>query len=184
MEKRGGERVYYNYPAYQQNQWMPMMNAYPNYMNWNHSHQQANPYTMQSMCQDFGGRPYVVNIEEATKRNNTYRTAIWTGTHLQVTLMCIGVGEDIGLETHPNTDQFLRIEAGQGLVLMGKGPNQLEFRQYVTDGDAIMIPAGAWHNLVNTGNCPLKLYSIYAPPEHPFGTVHQTKEAAMYEENH
>ncbi|CQR47296.1 Cupin domain protein [Paraliobacillus sp. PM-2] len=176
--------MYYN-PFMYQTQWVPVMNPYVNYANSNQPYQQANPYTMQSMGKDYGGRPYVLNIDEATKRNKTFRSAIWTGTHLQVTLMCIGVGEDIGLETHPNTDQFLRIEEGQGLVLMGNGPNQLDFRRYVTDDDAIMVPAGAWHNLVNTGKTPLKLYSIYAPPEHPFGTIHQTKEIAMEaEKNH
>ncbi|MFB1050958.1 cupin domain-containing protein [Paraliobacillus sp. JSM ZJ581] len=172
----------YYHPVYQQSQWVPTINPYDNYINWNDFHKQSNSYTMGSIGQDYGGRPYVVNIEKATKRNVTYRTAIWTGTHLQVTLMCIGVGQDIGLETHPNTDQFLRIEEGQGLVLIGKGPKQLDFSRYVTDDDAIMIPAGAWHNLVNVGNCPLKLYSIYAPPEHPFNTVHQTKQVAMSEE--
>ena len=124
---------------------------------------------------DYGAEPFVVNINEATKQNNTYRTALWTGTHLQVTLMSLNVGEDIGLEMHPNVDQFLRVEQGQGIVQMGKRKDNLNFERNVYDDSAIMIPAGTWHNVINTGNIPLKLYSIYAPPNHPFGTVHSDK---------
>ncbi|MBS7529011.1 cupin domain-containing protein [Hazenella sp. IB182353] len=127
---------------------------------------------------DYGKKPYVVNIDQATKQNQTYRTAIWTGEHLQVTLMSIDVGDDIGLEVHPDTDQFLRIEQGQGLVQMGKQKDQLDFKAEAYDGFAIMVPAGTWHNVVNTGNQPMKLYAIYGPPEHPFGTVDQTKADA------
>ncbi|MGG3738543.1 cupin domain-containing protein [Aeribacillus pallidus] len=128
---------------------------------------------------DYGSEPFVVNINEATKQNNTYRTALWTGNHLQVTLMSLNVGEDIGLEIHPHVDQFLRIEQGQGIVQMGKSKDHLNFERKVYDDSAIMIPAGTWHNVTNTGNIPLKLYSIYAPPEHPRGTVHVTKADAM-----
>ncbi|EJR97332.1 cupin domain-containing protein [Bacillus mycoides] len=128
---------------------------------------------------DYGSEPFVVNINEATKQNNTYRTALWTGKHLQVTLMSINVGEDIGLEIHPNVDQFLRIEQGQGIVQMGKSKDNLNFKRNAYDDFAIMIPAGTWHNVTNTGNIPLKLYSIYAPPNHPFGTVHVTKTDAL-----
>jgi mannose-6-phosphate isomerase-like protein (cupin superfamily) len=127
---------------------------------------------------DYGQNPFVININEASKQNNTFRTALWTGTHLQVTLMSVGVGDDIGLEIHPDVDQFLRIEQGQGLVQMGKSKDQLNFQRQVTDDSAIMIPAGFWHNVTNTGNTPLKLYSIYAPPNHPAGTVHVTKADA------
>ncbi|MFC7062638.1 cupin domain-containing protein [Halobacillus seohaensis] len=134
---------------------------------------------------DYGPNPFVININEATKQNDTFRTALWTGEHLQVTLMSIDVGEDIGLEMHPNVDQFLRIEQGQGIVRMGKNKNNLNFERNVYDDSAIIIPAGTWHNLTNTGNTPLKLYSIYAPPNHPFGTVHVTKADAMAaEEGH
>lgn len=128
---------------------------------------------------DYGSEPFVVNINDATKQNNTYRTALWTGKHLQVTLMSINVGEDIGLEIHPNVDQFLRIEQGQGIVQMGKSKDNLDFKRNAYDDFAIMIPAGTWHNVTNTGNIPLKLYSIYAPPNHPFGTVHVTKTDAL-----
>ncbi|MYL50431.1 cupin domain-containing protein [Halobacillus litoralis] len=128
---------------------------------------------------DYGSNPFVININKATKQNQNYRTALWTGSNLQVTLMSIPPGGDIGLEVHPNVDQFLRIEQGQGVVQMGKSQNNLSFQRNVYDDDAIMIPAGTWHNVTNTGNMPLKLYSIYAPPNHPFGTVHATKADAM-----
>jgi mannose-6-phosphate isomerase-like protein (cupin superfamily)/rubrerythrin len=136
-----------------------------------------------SDIRDYGGKPLVININEATKQNKTYRTALWTGEYLQVTLMSIDVGDDIGLEVHPNTDQFLRIEEGEGIVQMGNSQDQLDFVVQAYDDFAIMIPAGKWHNLINTGNKPLKLYAIYAPPEHPFGTVHPTKEIAMAAES-
>ncbi|UCZ51761.1 cupin domain-containing protein [Bacillus shivajii] len=134
--------------------------------------------------QDAGPNPYVVNIEEATKQNNTFRSALWTGEYLQLTLMSIEPGDDIGLEIHPDHDQFIRIEQGQGLVQMGDSRDNLTFEESAYDDYAIFVPAGKWHNLTNTGNTPLKLYSIYAPPEHPFGTVHETKEIAMAAEGH
>ena len=127
---------------------------------------------------DYGPEPFAVNIEEAAEQNNTFRTALWTGRHLQLTLMSIKVGEDIGLEIHPNIDQFIRIEEGQGIVKMGERKDRLDFQKKVCDGFAFFIPAGTWHNLINTGNKPIKLYSIYAPPQHPKGTVHETKAIA------
>ncbi|MGE5628465.1 MAG: cupin domain-containing protein [Solirubrobacterales bacterium] len=127
---------------------------------------------------DYGPRPLVININEAALQNNNFRTALWTGHNLQVTLMSIKVGDDIGLEIHSKVDQFLRIEKGQALVMMGKNKNNLNFQARASDDFAIMIPAGTWHNVINTGNIPLKLYSIYAPPNHPFGTVHKNKPAA------
>lgn len=132
---------------------------------------------------DYGPKPFVTNIEQATKQNNRFRTALWTGNHLQLTLMCINVGDAIGLECHPNLDQFIRVEQGQGLVNMGNSKDNLDFQQRVTDGYSIIIPAGTWHNLINTGNRLLKLYSIYAPPQHPKGTVHKTKADAMAAEH-
>src|SRR5690554_5270446 len=142
-----------------------MYNDYKNHPNYN-------PF------RDYGSQPFVVNIEEATLRNNNFRTALWTGNFLQLTLMCINVGDDIGLEMHPHVDQFIRIEQGQGLVMMGDRKDNLYYQQRVYDNYAILIPAGKWHNLINTGRTPIKLYSIYAPPEHPFGTVHRTKKDA------
>lgn len=133
---------------------------------------------------DYGPNPFVININEATKQNDNFRTALWTGEHFQITLMSIPVGGEIGLENHSTLDQFLRIEEGQGLVKMGKSENNLDFQQEVYDDFAFVIPAGTWHNLVNTGYKPIKLYSIYAPPNHPKDTVHTTKaEAEAAEES-
>lgn len=129
------------------------------------------------VLKDYGPQPFVVNINEASKQNNTFRTALWTGNHLQVTLMSIKVGDDIGLEVHPNVDQFIRIEDGQAIVKMGRSKSRQDFQANVYDGFAIMISAGTWHNVINTGNKPLKVYSIYAPPQHPHGVVDMTKPA-------
>lgn len=131
---------------------------------------------------DYGPEPFVINIDEAAKQNNNYRLALWTGDHLQVTLMSIKVGGDIGLEIHPDVDQFIRIEQGQGLVKMGDRQDRLNFQRAVYDDYAFVIPAGTWHNLINTGNVPIKLYSIYAPPQHPRGTIHKTKADAEADE--
>jgi mannose-6-phosphate isomerase-like protein (cupin superfamily) len=133
----------------------------------------------KSRSLDKGGDPLVVDIEKATKDNDTYRTALWTGDHLQVTLMSINAGDDIGLEIHPDTDQFIRIEDGQGLVQMGSSKNNLTFQQQAYADYAVMIPAGTWHNITNTGTVPMKVYAIYSPSEHPYGTVHKTKADAM-----
>jgi|SRR5690554_1510395 len=136
------------------------------------------PDYWKGKLRDYGPNPFVINIERATLRNNTYRTALWTGTYLQLTLMSINVKDDIGLEMHPDVDQFIRLEQGQGFVVMGDSRNDLDFRRTVSEDDVILIPAGKWHNLINIGRVPIKLYSIYAPPEHPHGTVHKTKEDA------
>jgi mannose-6-phosphate isomerase-like protein (cupin superfamily) len=124
---------------------------------------------------DHGNQPFITNIETATKENNNYRTALWTGANLQLTLMSIQPGEDIGLEVHDDHDQFLRIEQGEAIVHMGPDEANLE-EMIAKEDDAIFVPAGTWHNVSNQGDQPLKLYSIYAPPEHPHGTVQATKE--------
>ena len=141
-------------------------------LNFNNRHDQSQD------IKDYGNDPLIVNIDCLTKRNRFYRTALWTGDHLQVTLMSIPVGGDIGLEIHNNLDQFIRIESGTALALMGKSRSSLSYRQTIDSNYAVIIPAGTWHNIVNTGNTPLKLYSIYAPPQHPFGTIYQTKADA------
>lgn len=157
------------YPGYYPMPFQPSLN------NW---HVQWVPYYNQPSSRDYGSQPFVVNIDQAAKQNNTFRTALWTGKHFQVTLMSIPVGEDIGLEIHPETDQFIRVEEGQGLVRMGNSRETVDFEQMAYDDFAVMVPAGKWHNIINTGNKPLKVYVIYAPPEHPFGTVHPTKASA------
>lgn len=127
---------------------------------------------------DHGPKPYVVDVEEVTTANDTFRTAAWTGEHLQMTLMSIPVGGEIGLELHEGTDQFLRVEAGQARVQMGKAKDDLSFDKQVEADWAIFVPTGWWHNVTNTGDEPLKVYSIYAPSHHPHGTVQQTKADA------
>ncbi|AYC30811.1 cupin domain-containing protein [Paenisporosarcina cavernae] len=129
---------------------------------------------------DYGPQPFVFNIEEAAHMNRTFRTSIWTGKHLQLTLMCVPPCEEIGKEMHSNLDQFIRIEEGQGAVFIGQNQDALTYSQAVMQGDAIIIPAGTWHNIMNTGPYPLKVSSIYAPPNHPFGTVHVTKQDGEY----
>ncbi|MFZ2515229.1 MAG: cupin domain-containing protein [Candidatus Lutibacillus vidarii] len=127
---------------------------------------------------DHGPKPYVVDVEQVTTANDTFRTAAWTGEHLQMTLMSIPVGGEIGLELHEGTDQFLRIEAGQARVQMGKAKDDLSYDKQVEADWAIFVPTGWWHNVTNTGDEPLKVYSIYAPSHHPHGTVQQTKADA------
>ena len=129
-----------------------------------------------SLLRDYGKEPLVINMDHAAKINSNYRIALWTGEYLQVTLMSIPVGGDIGLEVHPDTDQFLRIEKGHGISVMGRERGSLTQRRRVGENDAIIVPAGTWHNVINKGREEMKLYSIYAPPHHPFGTVHPTKE--------
>ena len=127
--------------------------------------------------QDYGPKPYVVDIEELTLENTNFRTAAWTGSNMQMTLMSIEPGDDIGLEVHEDHDQFLRIE--QGIARVEMGPNENELKFYDAEDDfAIFVPAGVWHNIINTGDEPLKLYSIYAPAEHEHGTIHETKAIA------
>ena len=127
---------------------------------------------------DYGPEPFIVNIDQATRQNTNYRTALWTGQELQLTLMSIPVGGEIGREVHPETDQFLRIEGGTALVMMGPAENLLNYQRPVADGYAVFVPAGTWHNIINTGHCPLKIYTVYAPPHHPHATVHATKAVA------
>ena len=137
---------------------------------------------MEPFCTtDFGPNPYAVCIEKITEENCFFRRALWTGEHLQLTLMSINVGGDIGLEIHPDTDQFIRIEEGQGIVKMGMTQNNLDFQASVCGGSAFFVPAGTWHNLINTGCRPIKLYSIYAPPKHPRCTIHETRAIADME---
>lgn len=119
--------------------------------------------------------PHIENISHMAIHNTTFRTAIWTGSYAQMTLMSIPVCSDIGLEIHKDTDQIIRIEHGMALVKMGPCKNQLTFHEKAYIGDTIFIPAGTWHNIINIGTIPLKVSSIYAPPHHPANTVQLTK---------
>jgi mannose-6-phosphate isomerase-like protein (cupin superfamily) len=131
---------------------------------------------------DNGPDPNAFDIETATRENDTYRTVAWTGKYLQVTLMSIPVGESIGLEAHPGTDQFLRLDAGRGRCVMGPAQDELTFEQEVSDGWSIQVPAGTWHDVINTGDEPLRLYAIYAPVHHAPGLVQETDEDAERDE--
>ena len=126
---------------------------------------------------------WVGNIERVTLDNETFRTVLHTGEHAQLTVMRLGPGEDIGREAHPHLDQFLRVESGNGRVEFGRSEDAVDETHDVQDDWAIVVPAGVWHNVVNTGSGDLKLYSLYAPPEHPDGTVHRTKADAMAAEH-
>ena len=130
------------------------------------------------MATDHGPDPYVVDIESATLENTNFRTTLWTGENLQMTVMSIPVGSDIGLEVHEHGDQFLRVEAGKARVQMGPAEDDLPFDEEVGDDWVILVPAGSWHNVTNMGGGPLRLYSIYGPAEHPHGTIHPTKADA------
>jgi mannose-6-phosphate isomerase-like protein (cupin superfamily) len=121
---------------------------------------------------------WVGDIERATIDNSTFRTVVFTGDHTQLTVMRLAPGEDIGREAHHDRDQFLRIEEGRARVELGRTEDAIDETHDVEDDWAVIVPAGVWHNLVNTGTGDLKLYSLYSPPEHPPNTVHQTKADA------
>lgn len=113
---------------------------------------------------------HVTNIEQDTLENEDYRRVLFTGPNMQLVLMTLQPGEEIGLETHDEHDQFIRIEAGSGVVRLNEEEHELG------DGVTVVIPAGTRHNVVNTSRSePLRLYTIYSPPEHPDGTVHRTR---------
>ncbi len=121
---------------------------------------------------------WVGNVETATIENTTFRTVLFTGSNIQLTVMRLAPGEEIGVEMHDHLDQFLRIEQGQARVTFGPSAEQVAEEHEVSDDWAVIVPGGTWHNVINTGAGDLKLYSLYAPPEHPSGTVHRTKEDA------
>lgn len=127
---------------------------------------------------DHGPAPFVANIKQATLQNRNFRTAFWTGEHLQMTLMRIQPYGEIGIEMHPHVDQFLYIESGRGIFITGDSKDHLHKQAVVSENSGIFIPAGTWHNVINTGMRPLRLFSMYAPPNHPKGTVHHTRADA------
>ena len=121
---------------------------------------------------------WVGDIERETLENETFRTATFTGRHLQLTVLRLGPGEDIGREAHEDHDQFIRVEEGRARVELGAAEDRIDETHEVAADWAVVIPAGVWHNVINVGDGDLKLYSLYAPPEHPEGTVHATKADA------
>ena len=127
---------------------------------------------------DYGHVPFVFNIDHAATMNRNFRTTLWTGRDMQLTLMSIPAGSNIGVEMHEDADQFIRIESGHAKVYMGSRRGALREIGNVNEKYAVIIPAGTWHNVVNIGRRPLKVYSLYAPPQHPRGTIHKTKADA------
>ena len=121
---------------------------------------------------------FVTDIEKDTVKNNNFRKVLYTGKNSQLVLMSLKPGEDIGEEIHKDTDQFFRVDAGTGAVII----NGVKTR--IKNGSAIVIPQGAKHNVLNTGKEDLKLYSIYSPPHHADGTIHKTKEEAESSKEH
>jgi mannose-6-phosphate isomerase-like protein (cupin superfamily) len=115
---------------------------------------------------------YKDNIEKLTQENESFRKVLYTGEESQLVLMSLLPGEDIGQEVHPDNDQFFRFEAGKGKVII----NETEYE--VSDGDAVIVPKGAEHNVINTGDERLKLYTIYSPAHHKDGVIRKTKAEA------
>lgn len=112
---------------------------------------------------------FVQNIEQLTVENDHFRKVLYTGKHMQLVLMTLQAGEEIGIEVHDGHDQFFRIEEGQGRVIIDDNMHDIQ------DDDAILVPAGARHNVINTGSGPLRFYTLYGPPEHRHGVLHPTK---------
>ncbi len=123
---------------------------------------------------------YSINIEQKTLAGNNFREVLYTTKHSQLVIMTLQPGEEIGMEHHTGHDQFIRVEAGEGVAILDGEKHALE------DGVAVVIPAGVEHNVINTSTTePMRLYSLYMPPEHPDGIIHATKkEADEYEMNH
>jgi len=126
--------------------------------------------------EDEGKKPWASDIENDTISNNNFRKVIWTGEYVQLVLMTLNPGKKIDLEVHEGHDQFVRIERGKANLKTGKTKENLDFDKTLEEGWAGMIPAGYWHEIENTGEGNLSLYTIYSPPEHPENTVEYTKE--------
>ncbi len=137
-----------------------------------------------STGEDFGKKPWVVDIEKLTVENTNFRAAKWTGTFMQLTVMSIPANGEIGLEKHDDVDQFIRVEKGKAKVMMGKCKKSMDFVKEIEDDWAIFIPAGYWHNVINIGEEDLKVYSIYTPPEHAPATVHKTAKESEEDHHH
>ena len=121
---------------------------------------------------------FVDDIEKLTESNSDFRRVLYTGKQMQLVLMALRPGEEIGEEVHEDRDQFFRVEQGEGEVLIDGN------RTAIRADMAIIVPSGARHNVINTGSEPLKVYTLYAPPEHKHGTIHKTKADAEAAEEH
>ena len=145
------------------------------------SEPQPNP--VQAPDADIGSagdakKGFVADIEELTTENTNFRQVLYTGGHLQLVLMSLEPGEEIGEEVHSGIDQFIRVEQGQGQAIINGTRHDIE------DDDAVVVPAGARHNVVNTGDGPLRLYTVYGPPEHRDGVVRATRPEALATDDH
>ncbi len=130
----------------------------------------------ENKCQDeHGGEVYSANISKIAFANQNFRESVWTGKYLQMTLMSIPCRSEIGVELHSDTDQYIRVEHGIALALTGNNKDALCNKYKLNTGEAIFIPAGVWHNIINIGRRSLKISSVYAPPHHPKCTVEKTK---------
>ena len=121
---------------------------------------------------------YVDDIQTVTLRNTDFRRVLYTGSNMQLVLMTLQPGDDIGEETHDDRDQFFRIEEGKGVIVIDGR------RHEVQDDFAVIVPAGARHNVINSGPTPLKLYTLYGPPEHRDAVIHRTKSEAAADDEH
>ncbi len=143
--------------------------------------QQSDQSRHETRMQSEGGRAlkgFVADIESLTDDNSNFRRVLYTGKNLQLVLMALKPGEQIGEEVHANGDQFFRVEEGNGEVQINGQPTKIK------GGDAVLVPAGARHNVINTGGQPLRLYTLYAPPQHRDGTVQATKAEAERSQEH
>ena len=124
---------------------------------------------------------YIGPIEKQTLKNNFFRQVLFTGKHCQLVVMCLQPAEEIGNEVHKNVDQFFRIEEGEAKFVFNNSEEHV-----VRNGEAVVVPAGTFHNVINTSSTKhLRLYTVYSPPNHPDGTIHKTKaEAEAAEEHH
>lgn len=130
---------------------------------------------MPTFPSDYGPNPFVIDLNKAAQQNDNFRSTLWTGAYLQVTLMSIPVGKIIGMEAHPDHDQILRIEDGLGLIQLGEDKFSMYGQYLAFTNYVILVPAGTWHNIINVGNEPLKISSFYAPPNYSWGMVQRTR---------
>lgn len=127
---------------------------------------------------------WVGNIEEAASSSPFFRNVLFTAPHMQLVLMTLQPGEEIGLEIHHHVDQFILVESGHATLTMSRAVGEVSVTHDLGVGRAVLVPGGTWHNVVNSGDGQLRLLTVYAPPQHPDGTLHKTKADADSAERH
>lgn len=130
---------------------------------------------------DYGPDPFVVNIDRAAELNTNYRTTLWTGNDLQLILMSIPANSDKGVQMHPNADEYTRVESGEAIIEMGSDKDNLTYQARMNGNYAVVIPAGTWHNFINIGDTPLKMFSVYSNPIVPYGTEQEKGDSTIEE---